>query len=143
MRKVLFTLVIAGALALGVSSLAIGAQGARCGTLYTPACTAPTIAVTPPSGCKKPSSTFTFPAIHVSSNAGIKKVTVKLGSTTLKSKTFSGRGPTHYTIKGLKISTKGLSTGGHTLTITVKDVRGKTVKHTVRFTVCPPPKFTG
>lgn len=143
MRKVLFTLLIAGALAVGVSSLAIGAQGARCGTLYTPTCTKPHITARPPVGCRKPAKTFTLATIRFSSNAGIRRVTVKLGSKVLKSKKFSGRGPTHYTIKGLKVSTKGLSTGGHTITVTVRDVKGKTVSRTIRFTVCPPPKFTG
>lgn len=144
MRKVLSTLFIAGAFVLALTSLASGASGARCGTLYKPPCTKPTITVhSLPPACTKPGSTITLPNIKFSSNAGIRKVMVKLGSKVLKSKTFTGRGPTHYTIKGLKVSTKGLK-GAHTITISVKDINGRTASRTLRFRVCAvKPVFTG
>lgn len=144
MRKVLSTLLIAGAMLLALTSLASGASGKRCGTLYKPPCTKPTITVhSLPPACKAPGSTITLPNIKFSSNAGIRKVTVKLGSKILKTKTFSGQGPTHYTITGLKVSTKGLK-GSHTITISVKDINGKTASRTLRFKVCAiKPVFTG
>lgn len=143
MRKVLSTLLIAGALVIGLSSLANGAQGPRCGTLYTPTCTRPHITARGPAGCRAPKKTFQLSPIRFSSNAGIRRITVKLGSKILKSKHFSGRGPTQYTVRHLKVHTTGLASGGHTITISVTDVKGKTTRDTIRFTVCPPPKFTG
>jgi hypothetical protein len=144
MRKVLSTLLIAGALVAALTSLASGATGKRCGTLYKPPCTKPTITVhSLPPACTKPGATITLPTIKFSSNAGIHKVTVKLGSKVLKSKTFSGRGPTHYSIKGLKVSTKGLK-GSHTITISVRDINGRTASRTLRFNICAvKPVFTG
>ncbi len=144
MRKVLSTLLIASALVIAMTSLASGAAGKRCGTLYKPPCTKPTITVRSlPTACRAPGSTLTLPNIKFSSNAGIRKVTVKLGSKVLKSKSFTGRGPTHYTIKGLKVPLTGLSKGAHSIKIFVKDIGGRTATRTLRFTVCPPPPFTG
>lgn len=144
MRKVLSTLLIAGAMILAAASLASGASGKRCGTTYTKPCTKPVITThaIPPS-CKAPGKSFTLPTIKFSSNAGIRKIKITLGSKVLKSKTFSGRGPTHYTVKGLKVSTKGLK-GSHTIKVFIKDVNGRTASRTLRFHVCTvKPVFTG
>lgn len=144
MRKVLSTLLIASALVLAAASLASGATAKRCGTLYKPPCTKPTIKVRPiPPACKPPNSTFTLPIIKFHSIAGIRKITVSIGSKFLYKKTFKGRGPTNHTVKGLKVHTKGLKAGGHRVKIFVKDIGGRTATKFLRFTVCPPPKFTG
>ncbi len=144
MRKVLSTLLIAGALVFAVTSLASGAQGARCGTLYTHKCTKPVITVRKLSSkCRAPSSTFTLPTIKVYAIAGIRRIKITLGSTVLKSKRFKGLGPQSYTIRHLKISTVDLKAGGHTIKVFVKDVKGKTATRRLHFSVCSPPPFTG
>lgn len=144
MRKVLSTLVIACAMVVATTSLATGATTKHCGTLYTPRCKKPVITTRHlPATCKKPSSTFTLPNIHVYAIAGIRKITVSIGSTVLYKKTFKGTGTQNYTIRHLKVHTRGMSTGGHTIKIVAKDVNGRTTTHDLRFTVCPPPKFTG
>jgi hypothetical protein len=142
MRKVLVTLFLAAVFFAGLSTLASGAT-VRCkGPLYCT--TKPVITVhSLPTACRAPGSTFTLPTIKFSSNAGIRRVTVKLGSKVLKSKTFTGLGPLSYKIKGLKVKTAGLKKGAHTITIFVKDRFGKTRTRTLRFTVCSPPQFTG
>jgi hypothetical protein len=144
MRKVLSTILIACAMAVAATSLATGATTKHCGTLYTAKCTKPIITTrTLPPSCRKPGSTFTLPNIHVYAIAGIRKITVGIGSTLLYKKTFKGNGTQNYTVKGVKVHTKTLSTGGHTVTIVAKDVNGRTGTRHLRFTVCPPPKFTG
>jgi hypothetical protein len=144
MRKVLSTLLIACAVVVAAASLASAAPPKRCGMLYKPRCTKPTITVRSlAAACKKPSSTFTLPTIHFYSIAGIRQIRITLGTMVLKSKKFKGRGPTNYTVKGLKVKTKGLSTGGHTIKIFVKDIGGRTRTRDSRFMTCPPPVFTG
>jgi hypothetical protein len=144
MRKVLSTLLIACALVFAAASLASGATAKRCGTLYKPPCTKPTIKVRPiPPACKPPRSTFTLPIIKFHSIAGIRKITVSIGSTFLYEKTFKGSGPTNYTVKGIKVHTKPLKTGAQKIKIFVKDIGGRTRTKFLRFTVCPPPRFTG
>jgi hypothetical protein len=145
MRKVIVTVFTAGVLAVVVAGLASGATAARCGTLYTPACTPPTITTVPLTlVCHNAGATINLPTITVKSNSGIKKVSVTLGSKTIHSTTYSGRGPTTVTLSGLKIHTAGLSTGVHTITITTTDIRGKKAAHTLKFSICAPvPVFTG
>lgn len=142
MRKFLSTLLITGVVLAGLAAVASGAGSARCGTLYTSACTIPKIHIRKIHKCKKASSTFTVPKIRITSNSGIRKVRVKLGSKVLKSKRFRGHGPSTYTITGLKVNTTGLTTGD-TITISVRDIRGKTRTSTVRFRICTEPPFTG
>ncbi len=145
MRKVLLTLVIACVAVLAVAGLASGATKKHCGTLYTPKCRKPTITVRHiPPQCKKPSSTFTLPTVKIHSIAGIRKIQITVGSTVVYTKSFKGIGPQNWTIKGLKVSAKGLAKGGHSVKIFVKDINGKTASDTLHFTVCAPkPVFTG
>jgi hypothetical protein len=140
MRKILLSLLLAGALVLGVVS---SASALRCThRTYCPT-VHPVITVrTLPTACHAPGSTFTLPKIKVTDKSGIKQITIKLGSKVLLSKKFKGRGPLSETITGLKIHTKGLSKG-HSITIFAKDFFGVTRTRTLRFTVCPPPPFTG
>lgn len=144
MRKVLSTLLIAGALVVAATSLASGATTKRCGTLYTPRCTKATITTrTLSASCKKPMSTLTLPSIKVHSIAGIRKITVSIGSTVLYTKKFKAPGPQNYTVKHLKVSAGGK--GAHTVKIAVKDNVGNKSTHDVRFTTCASvsPVFTG
>jgi hypothetical protein len=89
-------------------------------------------------------SRYAVPNITFTSNAGIRRVKVSEGSKTLRTISFAGRGPTQFALKGLGVSTLGLSSGGHQLTVTVTDVRGKSASKTLRFSVCvSTPVFTG
>lgn len=143
MRKVLLMLAGVCAMALAATSLASGATTAKCGTLYTPKCTKPTIHERPlPPRCDR-TRTLTLPPIHAHAIAGIKKLEVTLGSKVLYEKTFKGNNTQNYTIKHLKFSTKGVSPGVHTIKEKVTDVNGRTATHTEGFRVCQPPKFTG
>jgi hypothetical protein len=145
MRKLLFTLLLSAAIALGVASLATARSPARCGTLYTPRCVAPTLTISAPVrlACYPTSKTVPLGTITVNSIAGVKKVTITVDGKVVKTQTYSGRGPQHVTFSGLHVSTTGLKPGVHTVTITTVDNRGKKATHVERFSVCSPPKFTG
>jgi hypothetical protein len=142
MRKVPLALLLAGALML--AAVGISSAATRCiHRTYCPN-VHPVIKVhSLPTACRAPGSTFTLPNVTVTDQSGIKLITIKLGSKVLLSKKFSGRGPLSYKVKGLKIHTKGLSKGAHKITISAKDYFGVSRTKTLRFTVCPPPPFTG
>jgi hypothetical protein len=103
--------------------------------------------VQPPFGvaCHKAGQRLKLPAITVKSNAGIRSITIILSSSprTIRTFHFKGKGPLKKVIRGLTVNTTGLSTGLHTVTIVVKDVFGRTKRTVRRFTICPPPVFTG
>lgn len=145
MRKVLSTLLIAGALGMALASVASGAPGVRC--THKSYCSRPTIATRSlPAACRAPGSTIKLPNIRVGGGTeppGIRKITVTLGSKVLFSKSFKKPGPLTYTIKGLKVHTKGLSSGAHKIKIFARDNFGRTATRTLRFSVCKPPPFTG
>ena len=145
MRRLILTLVGAATVALGVASLASGATVVRCkpGTL-TVICTRPVL-ISPPFGvaCHVGGTRVTLPTVRISANAGIRSITITLNGHTIKTFHFKGIGKLTKTISGLAISTAGLSQGLQTVTIVVKDITGKTTRVTRRFTICPPPKFTG
>jgi hypothetical protein len=145
MRKLLFTLSLAAAIAVVMAGLASGAATSRCGTRYTPRCSGPALSVVPPSlKCKAPGAKVTVAPIKVSSIAGIRRITIKVDGKTVKTYTFHGTGPQHKTISSFSVSTKGLKAGVHTVTVTTTDVKGKSATQTVRFTVCVvKPVFTG
>ena len=144
-RKFLLIGIAVAACAAAMSSLAVGATGARCGTRYTKPCTGPIVTVrTPPVVCQKPGSSFALPSATLSSLPGLRKVVVTEGSKVIKTVTFKGRGPQQYSLKGLTLSTSGLHAGVHSVTITVTDVRGKKASRTLHFSVCAiVPPFTG
>jgi hypothetical protein len=145
-RKVLLITVLAGALVAAVASIASGATGARCGTRYTKPCTPPHFTIVLSPNCHKGGSAVTLPATTFVSTAGIRRIDVTFNFVPLKTFRFSGLGPTQFTLRGFKISTNGLKAGIYPVTITITDVRGRTMTRTVRFSICRPaskPIFTG
>jgi hypothetical protein len=145
-RKVLPIGIAAVVGAIAMSGVDSGATGKRCGTKYTKPCTIPSVNLrTPPVVCHKPSTSFDLPAATLTSLPGMRKIVVtEDGKKVLKSVSFKGQGPQQYSVSRLKISTAGLKSGVHSITITVTDVRGKKASRTVRFSVCASvPVFTG
>jgi len=117
----------------------------RCGTKYTPACTVPKIKPKPPSpACVSAGTRYAVPAITITSNAGIRRILVTDAPKLVRRITFSGSGPTQFALKGLGVSTVGLTAGGHLIIVKVTDVKGKSASKTLRFSVCvSTPVFTG
>jgi hypothetical protein len=150
LRKLILTLGAGAALALGTAGVADGAVShashARCGGTYTPACSKPKIAFpTPSAACTTAGGFYKLPTLTFTSVAGIRSITLSLGGpSAVKSITFTGGGPTQYKVQGVKIPTKGLPAGPQHITITVKDIKGKTASTMLRFSVCTAkPVFTG
>lgn len=107
----------------------------KCGSKYAPGCTPPRINNKPLVKCVTGSS-YTLPNLRFTSNAGIRTIQIREGARTLKLIKFKGRGRTRYTLKGLRISTLGLASGGHPLTVRVTDVRGRTTSKRLSLSVC-------
>jgi hypothetical protein len=150
LRKLIVTIGLAGVIALGAGGAAQGStvkvSGKRCGTTYTPACAKPSISFTTPSpACVSAGTFYKLPTLTFVSNAGIRSISVALvDPSSVKTITFKGEGPTQYKLKGLTFKTAGLQAGAHQLKVTVKDVRGKSVNKTIRFSICvAKPVFTG
>jgi hypothetical protein len=143
MRKVLYMLAVAAALAVGGAAIATAAQGARCGTLYTPVCTPPGITIKIPPKCKNAGTPVTVKVVAKSS-AGIRSIKVVYHGKTIGNFTGTGLGPTSKTLR-VRITTSGLKAGVYVLRITTTDVTGKKVSKTVHFTICKPAiiHFTG
>ena len=150
MRKRTFTIVALtvaiGAIASGAAFGAGGGGTVRCGNgLYQVRCAPPTI--TPPiglsPGCKGVSAVFGLPSLSFNAVAGIKSITISVGHRVLFSdKTL--KGARKKTISGVKVSTAGLGSGVHTVTIKIVDTRGVTKTKTLRFVICTPvPRTTG
>src|ERR1022692_923591 len=103
MRKVLYMLAVAAALAVGSAAIATAAQGARCGTLYTPVCTPPTLKAPISTKCKNAGTPVAI-TITSSSTAGIRSIKVVYHGKTIGKFKGSGLGPTKKTLH-LHIST--------------------------------------
>jgi hypothetical protein len=114
----------------------------KCGTLYKPPCRKPTIVVQSRVACVKTGTILRFP-ITVRGNAGLRTVTVKLGSRTIRVVRFKNR-PTRRSFV-VAVNTRGSKPGIFTLTVRVTDVRGKSVTRRAHFLICKPkpPIFTG
>jgi hypothetical protein len=147
MRKVLFSMVGAVAVIAMTASLASGApkapvgHAAQCGGLYQPPCVAPTVIVRSAVACQQTGTTIKFP-IHLHSNAGLSRATVKVGKKTIKKVTF----PKHPddTTLNVKVNTRGDKPGLYTMTVKATDTRGKSSTGRAHFTICKPaPVFTG
>lgn len=157
LRKAISTVVLAVAFIAGAAGVAMAAGTragthsgtrvlhARCGTTYTPACTAPRIANKAPSPkCVNTGIRYTLPMLHFTSNAGIRMIVVRMGTKIIRRIVFKGRGPTRWTVSNLRVSTLGLGSGGHALSVRVTDVKGRSASRTLRFSVCvSTPVFTG
>lgn len=150
MRKAISTVVVACAFVAGAAGVASASQKShvstrRCNTKYTATCTPPKIVSKPVSPkCISTGTGFKLPSITFTSNAGIRKIQVREGGRTIKLITFKGQGQTQYKLNGLSLATRGLGSGGHPVTITVTDIRGRSASKTLRFSVCvATPVFTG
>jgi hypothetical protein len=107
-----------------------------------PPCLAPNLRIHINAKCKRAGTRFGLP-IHVSGNAGIRRVTVKVGGKTVKVFTFKGKGPLSKNLR-VTLATAGLKHGVYVVKVTVVDTRGKKKSTTKRFAICKPaPVFTG
>jgi hypothetical protein len=134
------------AVTIGAVGVASGAGTVKCGGLYQPSCTPPTISTTISAKCHKLGSTVRLPSIVIKSNAGLKTITITLKGRKKAIKVYKHlNSATSKTIGGITISTKGLKPGSHAIVITVTDATGKTVSKTVHIAICvpKPPPFTG
>ena len=87
---------------------------------------------------------YAVPTITITSNAGIRQIQVTDAPKVVRTITFKGNGPTQFALKGLGVSTIGLTAGGHLIIVKVTDVKGKSASKTLRFSICvSTPVFTG
>jgi hypothetical protein len=133
------------ALTVGVASGSPGVAGhtalPSCGTLYTPPCPPPSLRLrrfsitisSPTTSCAHAGKLLRF-AITVHARAGLRRVTVFLGKKRIKTIKYKGKPKTkHFSVT---ITTRGLRRGVYTLTVKVRDVRGKTASKRAHFSVC-------
>lgn len=156
MRKAITTLVVAGAVAAGISGVATAAaphvSTKKCGTKYTPACpppkqnfAKPTIKTPPVNAkCVNTGATYKLPTMSFKAPAGIRSIQVREGSKTVKTISFRGHKTTTYSLRNLVVHTLGLGAGGHALSVRITDAKGRSANKTLRFSVCvSTPVFTG
>ena len=149
MRKAITTVAVAVAFVAGAAGVATAARShvstKRCGTKYTPACTIPNIKHPPVSPrCVSAGARYVIPNVTITSNAGIRQIQVTDVPKPIRTVNFTGNGPTQFVLKGVAVSTVGLSAGGHTVNVKVTDVKGKSASKTLRFSICvATPVFTG
>ncbi len=146
LRRVVFSfLTVVMALAL-IAPGASAVRTKRCGTRYTPPCERAAIHVRPSPSCQLPGS-YTLLPIRVHSNAGIRRVKIKLDGRTIKVYRYKGRGPTHKKFRHLTIRSRHLKFGTHTVTVVVTDVRGRKSSRRFSIVTCKKPRkprgFTG
>lgn len=153
MRKAISTIVVACALIAVAAGIADAASTnvksnvatKKCNTTYTPRCTKPHIknhAVSPQ--CVNTGIPFKLPVITFTSNSGIRRIQVLVGKRRIENKSFKGQGRSQFKLKTLHIPTVDLLAGKHSVLVKVTDIRGKTVKKTLNFSVCQAkPEFTG
>ena len=157
MRKAITTLVVACAVAAGISGVATAAgphvSTKKCGTKYTPSCPPPTKQTfakptikTPPvnAKCVSTGATYKLPTMSFKAPAGIRSIQVREGSKTVKTISFRGTKTTTYSLRNLVVHTLGLGAGGHSLSVKITDAKGRSANKTLRFSVCvTTPVFTG
>ncbi len=76
-------------------------------------------------GCKSAGPADKLPTFTFVSNAGLRKVEVVFQAKTLRVFTFKGKGPKQFKMIGVRVPTKGLAAGAHSVTVTAVDVKGK------------------
>src|SRR5579864_1062465 len=132
------------AITIGAVSVASGAGTVKCGGLYQPTCTAPTIAAKITTRCHQAGARVAVPRITIKSTAGLKSITVLFGGSTVK-KYKNLNSASAKTLSGLSVSTTGLKPGAYKLMVKVTDTRGVTSTKTERVAICTatPPPFTG
>jgi hypothetical protein len=148
LRKAIATVVVAVGCIAALAGSAFAVTAPRCGTKYSEftKCTPPKVHYNTPSpGCVNAGPSYKLPTMTFTSVAGIRKIHITLNDpTTIYSKSFAGLGPQQYTVKGVKVKTRGLKAGAHHVTIAVTDVKGKSLSRTLRFAICQAkPIFTG
>jgi hypothetical protein len=132
------------AMSMGAVGVASGANVVKCGGTYQPACASPVVITRVSTVCHKEGTVVHIPKIVITSSAGLKKITIKVGGRTVKVyKNLNSA--IRKTIGGLTVNTKGLKPGSHPITISVMDTRNKTTTKTVHIAICTPkpPPFTG
>lgn len=149
LRKVILAVTVVLAMVVGASAVATAGQShvtaKRCGGRYGPSCTKPNILNKPLSmSCVHLGAGYELPVITFTSNSGIRDIKVEAGGTTVKTVTFSGQGPTQYVLKHFRLSTLGFNSGPQAVTLSVTDVKGRTVSKVLRYSICvAKPVFTG
>lgn len=149
MRRVMYMVVgvvAAGAVAVGAVGVASGANTVKCGGLYQPVCTSPTIVTRISTTCHKLGATVHIPAITIKANAGLKEIEITLKGRSKPIKVYKNlNSATTKTVGGITVNTHGLKTGAHTIMITVIDTLGKKTTKAYRIAICKikPPPFTG
>lgn len=145
MRRLIF--ILAGLTAVLAFSVSAASGASKCGNLYQPSCTKPHIApISINAQCRKIGTVLHLPAIPITSNAGLKKITVTLVGRSKPLATFSNlKGTNKKTIRGVRVSTHGLSPGKHTIVIRATDVRNRSSTERLSLAICKikPPPFTG
>lgn len=87
---------------------------------------------------------FKLPNITFTSNSGLRHIQILLGKHRIENKHFGGQGRTRFVLRKFHIPTVDLIAGRHSVLVKVTDIRGKTVRRTLRFSVCQAkPEFTG
>jgi hypothetical protein len=139
-------LLAVGAIAAVLAAIASGATLIRCkpGNLTNLCLPTHLVVGPPPVKCQHPGTKVPVPVITVTSNSGIKTVTIKVNGKTIKTIKYSGLGPLRKVIRGLHIDTTGFSHGVKTITVIVTSHHGGPKTVTRRFSICrTTPIFTG
>jgi hypothetical protein len=147
-RRLIYMVLGVTAILVITASVASGAKPhavtVRCkpNNITGPPCLAPNLSTSINAKCKKSGTRFALP-ITASGNAGLRRITVKVGGKTVKVFTFKGKGPLNKKVS-VTLSTAGLKHGVYTVKVTVVDTRGKRKSVTKHFAICKPaPVFTG
>jgi hypothetical protein len=145
-RKLIFMLLAAGAVAAALAAIAPAAVVIRCKPGNVTFKCQPTNLHfgTPPVKCQHPGTRVPVPVITVTSNSGITKIQVKVNGKVIKTFRYGGLGPLQKVIRGLHINTTGFGHGVHTITVMVMAAHAPTKSLTRRFSICKTvPIFTG
>ncbi|MGI8863631.1 MAG: hypothetical protein ACR2JH_04400 [Solirubrobacteraceae bacterium] len=138
MRRLILTL--AGVVAVvSVSAIFVsGASGALpCRTIYCQN----TIGTNLNVSCRPKNSSFTLNPITVTSGNQIRRITITLRSRLQTIKVVNLPKKVYVKVlRGVVVSTAGLASGVHTITIVVQPRKGRSFSKTLHFAVCTPPK---
>jgi hypothetical protein len=140
MRRLILTL--AGVVAVISVSATIASGALPCRTIYCPNRITSGLNVS----CRAKNSSFTLPAITVTSGNQIKRIQITLRSTPRTIKIVNLPKKVYVKVlRGVVVSTAGLAAGIHTITITTTPRKGRSFSKTLHFAVCapPPPRTTG
>lgn len=141
MRKLLISMIVVSALFAVTAGLASSAPPQGPCAVNKIYCPPPSVHVASIVACQQTGRTLKFP-IRVTAEAGVKKVRVRFGGRTVKTKSFP-REPNTARLTA-QLSTRGFRPGLFRLTATVTDAHGQTASRSVHFTICKPkPVFTG